>query len=122
MVEHYYASEALHAAFAQSDFIMVLGQRRESIEKLAQEGKLHLGEGRKRILASLRKENGAYTEAYIYSPMGEGVMRLILDPHTLLIFSNRFEDNGPLDALRAEGKGLDEAAAILLERRGGRAS
>lgn len=122
MVEHYYATDALHAAFAQSDYIVVLGQRRESIEKLAQEGKLHLDEGRKRLLASLRKEDGAYSEAYIYSPMGEGVVRLILDPHTLLTFTNRYEDNAPLDELKAQGHSQDEAIEILLQRRGGRAS
>ncbi|MDD5366681.1 MAG: type IV secretion system protein TraC [Gallionellaceae bacterium] len=122
MVEHYYASDALHAAFAQSDFIIVLGQRRESIEKLAQEGKLHLDEGRKRLLTSLRKEDGAFSEAYVYSPMGEGVVRLILDPHTLLTFSNRFEDNGPLDELKAQGHSMDEAIEILIQRRGGRAA
>lgn len=122
MVEHYYASDALHAAFAQSDFLIVLRQRRESIEKLAQEGKLHLDEGRKRLLASLRKEDGAYSEAYVYSPMGEGVVRLILDPRTLLLFTNRYEDNAPLDELQAQGHSLDEAIEILLQRRGGRAA
>lgn len=122
MVEHYYASDALHAAFAMADFLIVLGQRRESIEKLAQEGKLHLDEYRKRLIGGLRKEPGVFSEAFIHCPMGEGVMRLILDPHTLLTFSNRFEDNGPLDELRAQGHSLDDAIDILLARRGGRAA
>ena len=122
MVEDYHASEALHTAFALSDYIIVLRQRRESIEKLAQEGKLHMDEGRKRLLASLRMEKGAYAEAYLYSTMGEGIVRLIIDPFSLLMFSNRHEDNAPIDELRAQGHSLDEAIEILLERRGGRAA
>jgi len=122
MVEDYHASDALHTAFALSDYIIVLRQRRESIEKLAQEGKLHMDEGRKRLLSSLRMEKGAYAEAYLYSTMGEGIVRLIIDPFSLLMFSNRHEDNAPIDELRAQGHSLDEAIEILLERRGGRAA
>ena len=44
--------------------------------------------------------------------------RLILDPATLLTFSNRIEDNAPLDAKQQAGLSLDEAIAELLRERG----
>ena len=50
--------------------------------------------------------------------MGEGVARLLLDPHTLLLFSNRLEDNAPLDAKRAQGLPIDQAISELLQERG----
>ena len=43
---------------------------------------------------------------------------MILDPATHLLFSNKLEDNAPIDELRAQGLGIDEAIAELLRRRG----
>jgi conjugal transfer ATP-binding protein TraC len=54
--------------------------------------------------------------------MGEGILRLPIDPFSLLMFSNRFEDNAPIDEYRARGMGLDQAINALIERRGGRAA
>jgi conjugal transfer ATP-binding protein TraC len=50
--------------------------------------------------------------------VGEGVARNILDPATHLLFSNKLEDNAPLDALRAQGLSIDEAITELLRQRG----
>jgi conjugal transfer ATP-binding protein TraC len=55
---------------------------------------------------------------YIYSPLGEGVARLVLDPFTDLLFSNRLEDNKPLDELRALGLSIEGAITELLRQRG----
>jgi conjugal transfer ATP-binding protein TraC len=55
---------------------------------------------------------------YIYSPVGEGIARLPLDPYTRLLFSNRLEDNKPIDERRASGMSIDEAIADLLRERG----
>ena len=70
------------------------------------------------LLQSLRVEPGHYAELYISSPVGEGVARNILDPATHLLFSNKLEDNAPLDALRAQGLSIDEAITELLRQRG----
>ena len=50
--------------------------------------------------------------------MGEGVARNILDPATHLLFSNKLEDNAPIDELRAQGLSIDAAITELLRRRG----
>ncbi len=117
-VEDYHASPALLTAFTLSDAVFILRQRKESIELLSRSGKLAMDEGKKRILQNLRLEPGAFAEVYAYTQMGEGVLRLILDPYTLLLFSNRHEDNGPLDAYQAEGLTIDEAMTRLLRERG----
>ena len=44
--------------------------------------------------------------------------RNILDPATHLLFSNKLEDNEPIDELRAQGLSIDEAISELLHRRG----
>jgi conjugal transfer ATP-binding protein TraC len=101
-----------------SDAIFVLRQRRESVEMLAKSGKLSMDENKKRRLQSLRLVKDAYAELYAYTQMGEGVLRLIIDPETLLLFSNRHEDNAPLDAKEAAGLSIDEAITELRRERG----
>jgi conjugal transfer ATP-binding protein TraC len=54
--------------------------------------------------------------------MGEGIGRLILDPHTLLLFSNRHEDNQAIDQRRARGMSIDQAIDEVLRERGAKPS
>ena len=70
---------------------------------LDRKGRLSMDEPKKRLLNSLRTEPGVFSEVYISSPVGEGVARNILDPATHLLFSNKLEDNAPIDELRAQG-------------------
>ncbi|MBL0086275.1 MAG: type IV secretion system protein TraC [Ideonella sp.] len=116
--DDYYGSAQMEAAFNCSDWVFLLRQKPESIEMLDRKGRLTMDEPKKRLLNSLRTEAGAYSELYISSPVGEGVARNILDPATHLLFSNKMEDNAPIDELRAQGLSIDEAIAELLRRRG----
>jgi conjugal transfer ATP-binding protein TraC len=116
--DDYYGSAQMEAAFNCSDWVFLLRQKPESIEMLDRKGRLAMDEPKKRLLNSLRTEAGAFSELYISSPVGEGVARNILDPATHLLFSNKLEDNAPIDALRAQGLSIDEAIAELLRQRG----
>ncbi|WP_284620625.1 type IV secretion system protein TraC [Aquabacterium humicola] len=116
--DDYYGSAQMEAAFNCSDWVFLLRQKPESIEMLDRKGRLSMDEPKKRLLNSLRTEPGVFSEVYISSPIGEGVARNILDPATHLLFSNKLEDNAPLDEMRAQGLGIDDAIAELLRRRG----
>lgn len=116
--DDYYDSAQMEAAFNCSDWVFLLRQKAESLEMLDRKGRLSMDEPKKRLLQSLRTEAGAFSELYISSPMGEGVARNILDPATHLLFSNKLEDNAPLDALRAQGLSIDDAIQELLRQRG----
>lgn len=116
--DDYYGSAQMEAAFNCSDWVFLLRQKPESIEMLDRQGRLTMDEPKKRLLNSLRTEPGAFSELYISSPMGEGVARNILDPATHLLFSNKLEDNAPIDELRARGLSIDEAISEVLRQRG----
>lgn len=118
MLDDYYESPALTAAFNLSDTVFILRQRKEAIELLSKTGRLSVDEHKKRVLQTLRLEEGAYSEVYAFTTMGEGVLRVIIDPATLLMFSNRHEDNAPLDEKIARGLTIDEAIEELLHERG----
>lgn len=116
--DDFYGSAQMEAAFNCSDWVFLLRQKPESIEMLDRKGRLSMDEPKKRLLNSLRTEAGAFSELYISSPVGEGVARNILDPATHLLFSNKLEDNAPIDELRAQGLSVDDAITELLRRRG----
>lgn len=116
--DDYYGSASMEAALVCSDWMVLLRQKEESIELLQKKGRLVMDDGKKRLLTSLRTEAGAYSELYINSPVGEGVVRLVLDPATHLLFSNKLEDNKPIDELRAQGYSIDEAISMVLRQRG----
>jgi len=116
--DDFYGSAQMEAAFNCSDWVFLLRQKPESIEMLDRKGRLTMDEPKKRLLNSLRTEAGVFSELYISSPVGEGVARAILDPATHLLFSNKLEDNAPIDELRAQGLSIDEAISELLRRRG----
>jgi conjugal transfer ATP-binding protein TraC len=116
--DDYYGSAQMEAAFNCSDWVFLMRQKRESIELLDRKGRLSMDDSKKRLLHSLRTEPGAFSELYVSSPIGEGVARLILDPATNLLFSNKLDDNVPIDNLRAQGYSIDEAIAQVLRQRG----
>lgn len=115
--DDYYGSKQMEAAFNCSDWLFLLRQKAESIELLARNGRLLMDEPKKRLLNSLRTEAGVFAEMYVSSPVGEGIARLVLDPATHLLFSNKIEDNKPIDALRAQGHSIDEAIDLVLADR-----
>ena len=115
--DDYYSSAQMEAAFNCSDWVFLLRQKPESLEMLDRKGRLSMDEAKKRLLQSLRTEPGAFAEIYVSSPIGEGVARNVLDPATHLLFSNKLEDNAPLDRLRAQGLSIDEAIRELLRQR-----
>lgn len=115
--DDYYGSAQMEAAFNCSDWVFLLRQKKESIEMLDRKGRLTMDESKKRLLNSLRTEPGVFSELYISSPVGEGVARNILDPATHLLFSNKLEDNAPIDELRAQGYSIDDAISELLRQR-----
>lgn len=117
-VDDYYRNPAARAALDNSDWMFLLRQKPETIERMDQLGQLTMDDGMKRLLQSLRTEHGAYSEVYIHSPAGSGIGRLIVDPYSLLLFSSRAEDFSAIAAKRATGLTVSEAIDAVLRDRG----
>jgi conjugal transfer ATP-binding protein TraC len=117
-VEDYYKNEATKAAITNADWLFLLRQKPESIERLAIEGKLFLNEWTKRQLASVTTERPHYSEVFVHSPMGSGVGRLILDPYSMQLYSTTAEDFEAVNNLRKQGMTTAEAMDFLLDRKG----
>jgi conjugal transfer ATP-binding protein TraC len=116
-VMDYYKNAASQAALENSDWLFLLKQKKESIEQLDRGGKLKLDEATKRILLSVKTEQGLYSEIFINSPMGSGIGRLIVDPFTLLAYSTDPTDWNAIQAYRDKGIGVTDAInAVLMDR------
>jgi len=117
-VNDYYKYDASIAAFENSDWLLLLRQKKSSIEQLAKTDKVSMDDNMKRELTSLRTSHGEFSEIYVHSSMGSGIGRLIVDPFSSLLYSSKAEDYGRLKELTAQG--MDIAAAIehVLKERG----
>lgn len=117
-VDDYYKNEATRAAITNADWLFLLRQKPESIDRLGKEGKLHVDEWMKRQLSSVSTEHGHYSEIFVHGPMGSGVGRLILDPFSMLLYSTRAEDYQAIKTLTDQGIPVTEAIETIIERRG----
>lgn len=117
-VAHYFTSPYGASIWNQSEFILMGKQSENSIEAIAQGNAIRLDEGLRRLLSSIATSSGNFREWYVHSGLFRGVVRLVLNPSTLLLFSNRAEDNGPLDEEIERGATVTEAIDAVLAQRG----
>ncbi|MDO9069818.1 MAG: type IV secretion system protein TraC, partial [Deltaproteobacteria bacterium] len=117
-VDDYYKTEATKAAITNADWLFLLRQKPESIDRLGKEGKLNIDEWTKRELSSVSTEHGLYSEIYVHSPSGSGIGRLILDPFSMLLYSTQAEDFEAIKQRTGRGIPLTEAIEQILEERG----
>lgn len=118
-VDDYYKTEATKATINNADWLFLLRQKPENIDRLGKEGKLNIDEWMKRQLSSISTDHGHYSEIFVHSPMGSGVGRLLLDPFSMMLFSTRAEDFERIKNMREKNGMTTEQAieAMLAERK-----
>jgi conjugal transfer ATP-binding protein TraC len=119
-IADYHASNTARAALDNADWMFLLRQKPESVEQLAQSGKLIMDDATKKQLMSVTTRQGYFSEVWIRcGDMPPTVGRLFLDPFALLVSSSRAED---FEAVRAyERSGLTTVQAlerVLVDRAG----
>ena len=88
-VNDYYANPAARAAWENSDWVIFLAQKDESVELLKSEKRIHCDPGMERALKSLTTADGRYAELVLHGPDGWRVARLVLDAWSVALFSSR---------------------------------
>ncbi len=102
-VNDYYANPAARAAWENSDWVIFLAQKDESVELLKQEKRIHCDPGMERALKSLTTADGRYAELVLHGPDGWRVARLVLDAWSVALFSSRGPAFAAVERLKAEG-------------------
>jgi conjugal transfer ATP-binding protein TraC len=117
-VAHYFSSPYGASIWNQSNFILMGRQSENSVDAVARGQAIKLDDNLRRLLVSIGGGGGHFKEWYVHSDLYRGVIRSVVNPSTLLLFSNRPEDNIPLDQYMAQGLSVPEAIAAVLRDRG----
>jgi conjugal transfer ATP-binding protein TraC len=67
-----------------------------------------------KILKSVRSMKRRYSEIFVDTPYGMGVVRLLVDPYSYLVYSSDPRDVVALEGLVERGMGYDEAIDLLV--------
>jgi len=116
-VNDFFKNTATIAAFENSDWVVMLSQKKESIEMLKQTKKVVMDESLEEILKDLKRLGELYSEAVIYGPRGWAVGRMILDKFSVSLYSSAADDWSKINSYVASGCNLEEAVASLAEEK-----
>lgn len=117
-VAHYFTSPYGASIWNQSEYILLGKQSENSIEAIARGEAIQLDAHTRRALTSISTSSGSFREWYLHCARFKGVVRHVINPSTLLLLSNRAEDNVPIDRALAEGASVPEAIDRVLAQRG----
>ena len=116
-VKDFERSFGARAAFQNSNWLLMLGKDDDSINILKKDNLIPMDEYKERVLSSLRKEDGKYSEVFIYHK-GSGfqtVAQLKLDPFSQMLYSTQAEDFKAIQDLTERGMSIDEAVEWMLK-------
>lgn len=117
-IEDFFSTPGAKAAFENSDWFAFLGQKRGSVQKLAESGKLQQNPGLIQAIESLVTQQGNYSEVLICdADANYSIGRLKLDPFSNLLYSTQAEDYTRIKALTDKGFSVSEAIQNLLKSR-----
>jgi conjugal transfer ATP-binding protein TraC len=114
---HFLETKASRSIFDSSDFKIWLYHEADSIEYLSNMKELDIDEPMKHALKAMSNDNPYFKDCFIRSPLGSGSARIFMDPFRRLMFSNRAEDNVPLDQRVARGMSWGQAVEDLMRER-----
>jgi conjugal transfer ATP-binding protein TraC len=112
-----YNSKSGVAIAENSAVKILLGQARETVGKLKQDGKMDLGEYGFELLKTVHTVPGRYSELCFVSEGGPAVARLYVEPFKKLLYSTKAEDVHALKQMQAQGLSLAEAINALAATR-----
>ena len=102
-----------------SAHMFLLKQKPDAIDALVETKQLNLDEFEQRVMKSVTTVKGKYSEIYIRSNMGRGVVRLVVPRMTSLLYSTSADEVAALKARRENGMGQMEAIEDLMKEREG---
>ena len=114
-VNDYFKNATFTAAFENSDYHIILGQKAESIDQLKKSERLSIDAFTERLLKSLRKTDD-YSECVIKGPSGLSVHRILFDPYSRILYSSKGEEFEAVKQLQAQGYSLQEAITQVAKK------
>lgn len=105
----YYKSDGATAALENSDWMLILQQKPETIADFKRASRLDMDDRTETLIRSLKRSGSDYSEVFIKGPEVESIGRLVLDDYSATLFSSSPDTFAKIDAELARGMQLADA-------------
>ena len=105
----YYKSDGATAALENSDWMLILQQKPETIADFKRASRLDMDDRTETLIRSLKRSGADYSEVFIKGPEVESIGRLVLDDYSATLFSSSPDTFAKIDAELARGMQLADA-------------
>ncbi len=112
-VNDYYKSPGAQAALENSDWMLVLQQKPETIADFKKHERLEMDAATETMIRSLKRNGSEYSEVFIKGPETQALGRLVLDPFSATAFSSSPATFAKIEALVAGGLSVDAAIEAI---------
>ena len=117
-VSDLYDNQVGRAIAENSATMLLLGQKRETIEAVKEKKYLVLPPSGFEMAKSVHTEAGVYSEIFLYTERGMGIGRLVVSDFQKLLYSTAAEDVHAIDQYRNQGLTIQEAIlSVMRDRR-----
>lgn len=114
-VDDFFSTPGALAAFENSDWMCLLAQKKSSISRFAESGKIEMDDAKKFALESVTTRHGEYSEVMICDADGNySIARLILDPFSRLLYTTKAQEYSSIKELQKEGMTISQAINHLI--------
>lgn len=105
----YYKSDGATAALENSDWMLILQQKPETIADFKRASRLDMDDRTETLIRSLKRSGSDYSEVFIKGPEVESIGRLVLDDYSATLFSSSPDTFAKIDAELSRGAQLADA-------------
>jgi conjugal transfer ATP-binding protein TraC len=112
----FYKSDGATAALENSDWMLILQQKPETIADLKKSDRLQMDDRTESLIRSLKRSGSEYSEVFIRGPDVQALGRLVLDPYSATLFSSSPDTYAAIEAEIAEGATISDAIDRIAAR------
>ena len=105
----YYKSDGAKAALENSDWMLVLQQKPETIADFKKHDRLEMDAATESVIRSLKRNGTEYSEVFIKGPDTQALGRLVLDPFSATVYSSSPQTFAEIERLQAQGMTIGDA-------------
>ncbi len=109
----FYKSDGATAALENSDWMLILQQKPETIADLRKSERLDMDDRTESLIRSLKRSGNEYSEVFIRGPEVQALGRLVLDRFSATLFSSSPDTYAAIEAQMADGASTAEAIAAV---------
>jgi conjugal transfer ATP-binding protein TraC len=116
----FYKSDGATAALENSDWMLILQQKPETVADLRKSDRLQMDDRTESLIRSLKRSGTEFSEVFIRGPDVQALGRLVLDPYSAALFSSSPDTYAAIE--REVAQGATTAQAIERVARAARPS